>query len=110
MGSPTYDQIMDEARRRRQMAGYGPGANLGSPPLEHFIIETVRENWTPPPPPADPDLLAVREIVAREWEKWCDEHQLTEHYGPESTRSGRCDRDHSVRAALAAYRAGRSSR
>jgi hypothetical protein len=62
MGQPTYDQVMDEARRRRHAAGYGLGANLGSPPLEHFIIETVREGWTPPEP-VDPDVLAFREWI-----------------------------------------------
>jgi hypothetical protein len=57
MGQPTYDQVMAEARRRRQAAGYGVGPNTGSRPLEYFIIETVREGWTPPEP-VDPDVLA----------------------------------------------------
>ncbi len=59
MGQPTYEEIIAEARVRRHAAGYGPGANLGSPPLEHFIIEIVREAWTPPVK-ADPDLEAFR--------------------------------------------------
>jgi hypothetical protein len=61
MGQPTYDQVVDEARRRRHAAGYGPGANLGSPPLEYFIIETVREGWTPPEPVVDRDVVAFDE-------------------------------------------------
>jgi hypothetical protein len=66
----------------------------------------AREGWMP----VDPDLLAVREIVAVEWEKWCAKHQVTTHYGAKLTRSGHCDRDHSFRAALAAYKAGKAAR
>ncbi|MFN8992589.1 MAG: hypothetical protein ACK5X3_02805, partial [Pseudomonadota bacterium] len=34
-------------------------------PIEYFIIEVVRENWTPPEPPVDPDLLAFREWLMK---------------------------------------------
>lgn len=66
MTKPTNEQIIAEARERRHLAGYGPGANLGSPPLEHYIIEVVREGWKPPEP-VDPDFVAFKEWVRGEY-------------------------------------------
>lgn len=56
--TPTKEQIIAEANRRR--AEHGEGA----PPVEHFIVDVVCENWTPPEPVVDPDLLAWREWMA----------------------------------------------
>jgi len=65
----TDKEIVEEARKRRHAAGYGPGANLGLPPLDHYIIEVVREGWTPPDVagPVDIDTMAKRlvELVER---------------------------------------------
>ena len=58
----TNDQIVAEASRRAIERGWG------APPVEHFIIEVVREGWTPPEPkpePVDPDLLAFREFASK---------------------------------------------
>lgn len=51
--TPTNDQIIEEANRRARERGWG------APPVEHYIIEVVRENWTPPKP-VDPDVQAFR--------------------------------------------------
>jgi hypothetical protein len=48
----TYEQIEDEAHRRFD--------ENPCTPLAHYIIEVVREGWTPPEP-VDPDVLAYRE-------------------------------------------------
>jgi hypothetical protein len=48
----THEQIEDEAHRRFD--------ENPCTPLTHYIIEVVREGWTPPEP-VDPDLLAYRE-------------------------------------------------
>ena len=50
----TNDQIVAEANRRGTERGWA------GPPVEHYIIEVVREGWTPPEP-VDPDVLACRE-------------------------------------------------
>jgi hypothetical protein len=51
--TPTNNQIVAEAKRRARERGWG------APPVEHYIIEVVRENWTPPKP-VDPDVQAFR--------------------------------------------------
>jgi hypothetical protein len=51
----TKEQIVAEANRRAVAQGYG------APPVEHFIVDVVCENWTPPEPEVDPDVLAFRE-------------------------------------------------
>lgn len=74
------------------------------PPVgEDAIIAArlAREGWTPPEP-VDPDLLAVREIVAKEWES-----KMFPHHA-DAARKGRYDAEVSVRAALAAYKASAS--
>jgi hypothetical protein len=101
MSQATYEQIMAEARLRRHAAGYGLGANLGSPPLSHFIIDVVREGWTPPEPAVAHDLIAAREFVAAECENRGD------LVGAEEARSGTYDGSISVGAALAAVLAGK---
>jgi len=92
----THDQIVFEANRRALERG--PGA----PPVEHFIIEVVREGWTPPEP-VDPDLPEVREIVAQVWDDAGAPHVAR------GFRSGRFDKDKALRAALAAYKAGKEA-
>lgn len=57
----TKEQIIAEANRRR--AEHGEGA----PPVEHYIVDVVCENWTPPDPVVDPDILAWREWVVEQW-------------------------------------------
>jgi hypothetical protein len=52
--TPTNEQIIAEAKRRADFRKW-TGA-----PIEYFIIEVVRENWTPPEPPVDPDVLEFR--------------------------------------------------
>lgn len=101
MSQATYEQIMAEARIRRHAAGYGLGANLGAPPLSYFIIDVVREGWTPPEPAVAHDLIAAREFVAAECESRNDPE------GAEEARSGTYDRGIAVGAALAAVRAGK---
>ena len=49
----TKEQIVAEANRRAVAQGYG------AQPVEHFIVDVVCENWTPPEP-VDPDVLAFR--------------------------------------------------
>jgi hypothetical protein len=51
----TNEQIIREAHRRQN-------ADVDRQELlSHFIIEVTRENWTPPEPVVDPDVLAFRE-------------------------------------------------
>jgi hypothetical protein len=87
----TNDQIVAEANRRATERG------RDAPPVEHYIIEVVREGWKP----VDPDLLAVREIVAKEYEKagW---PALAK-----SAREGKLDEHRNMRGALIVYKAGR---
>jgi len=90
----TNDQIKLEAERRAILAGK-------SADYADYIIEVMREGWMPPPT-VNPDLIAVREIVAREWES-----KMFPHHA-DAARKGRYDAEVSVRAALAAYKAGAS--
>ena len=65
---PTNEQIIAEAHRRfveeqRNHDGLTPE---GSSFADH-IIEVMRENWTPPEPVVDPDVLAFREWAAKDW-------------------------------------------
>ena len=55
----TKEQIIAEATRRAIERGYG------APPVEHFIVDVTRENWTPPEP-VDPDVLAYDKWWASE--------------------------------------------
>ena len=57
----TKEQIVAEANRRAVAQGYG------AQPVEHFIVDVVCENWTPPKPVVDPDVLAWREWAAGKW-------------------------------------------
>jgi hypothetical protein len=101
------NEELDKARADEAWRIYTGGPKTDR--LAAIAARLAREGWTPPEP-VDPDVLSVREIVAVEWEKWCAEHQVTTHYGAKFTRSGHCDHDHSFRAALAAYKAGRTAR
>lgn len=101
MGEPTYEQIMAEARLRRHAAGLAAGAFLDPPPLSHFIIDVVREGWTPPEPAVAHALIAAREFVAAEWENRKNPEAAKE------ARSGMYDQGVAVGAALAAVLAGK---
>jgi hypothetical protein len=57
----------------------------------------AREGWTPPPP-VDPDLIAVRGVLAL----ISNSKNLHNAY-----LEGKCDDDRSFQMALAAYKAGR---
>lgn len=57
--TPTDEQIIAEAERRFY-ADQAKGAPTGDPKHpNHYIIEVMREGWTPPKP-VDPDSLAFR--------------------------------------------------
>jgi len=63
--NPTNEQIIAEAHRRfgeeqRNHDGLTPEGSS----LANHIIEVMRENWTPPEPVVDPDLMAFREWAA----------------------------------------------
>ena len=55
--TPTNEQIIAEANRRRKERG------MDGLLLADFIIEVMREGWTPPEP-VEPDVLAFREWFA----------------------------------------------
>ena len=57
----TKEQIIAEANRRAAAQGYG------APPVEHFIVDVVCENWTPPEP-VDPDVLAHLRASGKGWQ------------------------------------------
>jgi hypothetical protein len=57
----TKEQIIAEATRRAAAQGYGENEK----PVIHFVIDVMRENWTPPV--VDPDVLAFREWAAKQW-------------------------------------------
>ena len=82
------------------------GEMIGKSPIDSTAMiaaRLAREGWTPPPPPVDPDLLAVREIVARIYEK-------NEWYNSAThVRQGRIDEGSLFGTALAAYKAGREA-
>ena len=95
----TNDEIKAEARRRW---GCAP-MERACWSVEDYIIEVTREGWTPPPP-VDPDLLVVREIVAVAFENASSIGIV------KGARLGTYDAEPLVRAALAAYKAGRAAR
>ncbi len=104
--TPTNDQITDEAwaRYNKQQADQIIGQ---CKPVEHYIIEVVREGWTPP---VDPDLLVAREIAAKGWGELSLGLSKAETAARVSeTLAGSCDTYLPVRAALAAYKAGREA-
>ena len=93
--SATNEQIVAEAERRwarEPRDGF----------VTYYIIQVVREGWTPPPP-VDPDLLVVREIVAKVF----DEKGWLDHAG--EARKGQSDKGTTIRAALDAYKAGKEA-
>ena len=91
---PTNEQIVAEAEQRRLNAG-SISAHAFS--LTHYIIEVVREGWTPP---IDPDLLAVwgvLKVAHPELEKgWGDKTALWVG-------------EYAEQAVLTAYKAGREA-
>ena len=91
----TYKQIITEANRRAAEPGWG------ARPVEHLIIEVVREGWKPPEP-VDPDLLVVREIAAKQYKG-------AEAVVSADIRLGKYDGDAVLICALAAYKAGKAA-
>jgi hypothetical protein len=85
----------DEAWRLWQIQG----ADHPQPAI--IAARLAREGWMPP---VDPDLLAVREIVATAREK-DGLHDLAGR-----TRTGDCDNNPTVTSTLAAYKAGKEAR
>jgi hypothetical protein len=91
----TYEQIITEANRRAAEPGWG------ARPVEHLIIEVVREGWAPPEP-VDPDLQVVREIAAKQYKG-------AEAVVSADIRLGKYDGDAVLICALAAYKAGKAA-
>jgi hypothetical protein len=90
--SATNEQIVAEAERRwarEPRDGF----------VTDYIIQVVREGWTPPPP-VDPDLLAVRELLSR-----AEENEVIR----QNYLNGRYDTHSWFPSALAAYKAGREA-
>jgi hypothetical protein len=90
--SATNEQIVAEAERRWAR---GPRGGF----VTDYIIQVVREGWTPPPP-VDPDVLAVRGVLAL----ISNSQSLHNAY-----LEGKCDDDRSFQMALATYKAGREA-
>ena len=86
--TPTNEQIIAEALRRQ-----GEDRSRLFPDT---IIEIMREGWTPPEPPVDPDLLAFREWGVERWPGIAD-----------SFRRGREDQTTHAEAYLAGARMAR---
>jgi len=91
----TYEQIEDEAHRRFDEN------QCSTHTLTYYIIDVTREGWTPPPP-VDPDVLAVREVLARP--------EVGGAINSTSYLEGYYDNERSFKLALAAYKAGRAAR
>ena len=70
--------------------------------LAIIAARLARENWTPPPP-VDPDVVAVREISAKQFEG-------AEAVVSADIRLGKYDGDAVLICALAAYKAGKATR
>lgn len=87
---------VDEAQR---IFWAGNGAGKG-PAI--IAARLAREGWTPPPP-VDSAVLAVREIVALEWQQFGSRTVANE------TRSGDHDDKWFVICALNAYKAGKEA-
>ena len=90
--NPTNEQIIAEAHRRfveeqRNHDGLTPESSS----LANHIIEVMRENWTPPEPVVDPDLLAFREWFAH----------LPGRLGTRGILAGRWDASDEAKAYLA---------
>jgi hypothetical protein len=99
----TKEQIVAEAERRWE---HDPVSRDWS--VTDYIIQVVREGWVPPP--VDPDVLVVREIVAKGWgEMGLGLSKAETAARVTETLAGSCDTYLPVRAALAAYRAGREA-
>ena len=88
--TPTNEQIIAEAIRRRKERG------MEGIFLADFIIEVMREGWTPPEPVVDPDVLAFRDWASKEWP-----------LGFGAASSGRMDTSGYAKAYLAGARMAR---
>jgi hypothetical protein len=71
----------------------------GWPSTAVIAARLARENWTPPEP-ADPDVLAVREVLARP--------EVGSRINSSYYLKGKFDNERSFKLALAAYKAGRA--
>ena len=93
----TNEQIKAEAERRRleQYKAYGGRLpDVGGSLIDH-VIEVTREGWKP----VDPDVLAVRKIMAAFYPT-CTPDFL----------AGKNDAHADFRVTLAAYKAGKAAR
>ena len=94
---------MDKARAKEAWRIYmtNPPGMTGKR-LAMIAARLAREGWMPPEP-VDPDLLAVREIVAEWWDG------MGSSYSAREVRAGRCDMHDLIKVALAAYKAGKEA-
>jgi hypothetical protein len=96
------NEELDEARAKEARRIWDSSNGLCPISPAQIAARLAREGWTPPPP-VDPVLLAVREIVAREWESRGIEGEARK------TRSGTNDLNVAVCAAYDAYKAGKEA-
>ena len=73
---PTNEQIIAEAKRRWDELMM-TSASTSTKSVQDFIIEVMRENWTPPEPSLD--VLAYREWAAKEYPGDAEDIQLGIH-------------------------------
>jgi hypothetical protein len=89
------NEELDEARADEALRLWGQSHNKSTPRV--IAARLAREGWTPPEP-VDPDVLAVREVLARS-----DENEAARR----GYLAGRYDSHNWFQSALAAYKAGR---
>jgi hypothetical protein len=95
------NEELDEARAKeawRKCDALGFGKDYESPTI--IAARLAREGWMPPPP-VDPDVLAVRRVLAS-LSNLKKDHDWY--------RDGTFDGQRSFQMALAAYKAGRAAR
>jgi hypothetical protein len=96
------NEELDEARAKeawRKCDALGFGKDYESPTV--IAARLAREGWMPPPPPVDPDLIAVRELLSR-----AEEYEVRR----QNYLNGIYDINSWVQSALAAYKAGKAAR
>jgi hypothetical protein len=95
------NEELDEARAKeawRKCDALGFGKDYESPTV--IAARLAREGWMPPPPPVDPDLIAVRELLSRAERS----EAIRQNY-----LNGRYDTHSWVESALVAYKAGKEA-
>jgi hypothetical protein len=97
------NEELDEARAKeawRKCDALGFGKDYESPTI--IAARLAREGWMPPPP-VDPDVLAVREIAAARYER------MGLDSWAHAARKGKFDAGDDLQNTLAAYRAGKEA-